>query len=432
MASLWKETSGFPRFDTLEKNIHTDVLIIGGGIAGILCAYYIKQAGIDCILVEEKTLCSGTTQNTTAKLTSQHGLIYHKLIKQFGGEDAQLYLQANQEALAEYRRLCNEIDCDYSVEDHYVYSTDDPSALCQELSALKTLDFPGTFATHLPIPVENVGAVRFPNQGQFHVLKFLSRIVKDLPIYEHTPVRELAPNIATCDGATIHANKIIVATHFPMLNKHGSYFLKLYQHRSYCLALENLMPMDGMFVDENNKGLSFRNHGNLLILGGGGHRTGKKGGGWAELEAFAQKHCPGARIRYRWAAQDCMSLDGVPYIGRYSRNTDGLYVATGFNKWGMTGSMVAARLLTDLIMGKTNPYEAVFSPSRSILRPQLGINAFEAVTNLLTPTTKRCPHLGCALKWNPQEHTWDCPCHGSRFQENGKRIDGPSTGDLNF
>lgn len=432
MASLWQETSGFPRFNTLEKNIHTDVLIIGGGIAGILCAYYIKQAGIDCVLVEEKTLCSGTTQNTTAKLTSQHGLIYHKLIKQFGAEDARLYLQANQEALAEYRRLCNEIDCDYSEEDHYVYSTDDPDVILQEISALKMLDFPGTFATHLPIPVENVGAVRFPDQGQFHVLKFLSQIVKDLPIYEHTPVRELAPNIATCDGATIHANKIIVATHFPMLNKHGSYFLKLYQHRSYCLALENVMPTDGMFVDENNKGLSFRNHGNLLILGGGGHRTGKKGGGWAELEAFAQKHYPGARIRYRWATQDCMSLDSVPYIGRYSRNTAGLYVATGFNKWGMTGSMVAARLLTDLIMGKTNPYEAVFSPSRSILRPQLGINAFESVTNLLTPTTKRCPHLGCALKWNPQEHTWDCPCHGSRFQENGKRIDGPATGDLNF
>ena len=432
MASLWKETAALPQFDSLGKNIHTDVLIIGGGIAGILCAYYIKQAGIDCVLVEEKTLCSGTTQNTTAKLTSQHGLIYHKLIKQFGAEDARLYLQANQEALAEYRRLCNEIDCDYSMEDHYVYSTDDPDVLLHEISALKMLDFPGTFATHLPIPVENVGAVRFPDQGQFHVLKFLSQIVKDLPIYEHTPVRELAPNIATCDGATIHANKIIVATHFPMLNKHGSYFLKLYQHRSYCLALENVMPTDGMFVDENNKGLSFRNHGNLLILGGGGHRTGKKGGGWAELEAFAQKHYPGARICYRWAAQDCMSLDSVPYIGRYSRNTAGLYVATGFNKWGMTGSMVAARLLTDLITGKTSPYEAVFSPSRSILRPQLGINAFESVTNLLTPTTKRCPHLGCALKWNPQEHTWDCPCHGSRFQENGKRIDGPATGDLNF
>ncbi len=430
MASLWRETFELPKFQTLEKNIHTDVLVIGGGIAGILCAYYLKQAGIDCILVEEKTLCSGTTQNTTSKITSQHGLIYHKLIKQFGVEDAQLYLQANQDALREFRRLCGEIDCDFSTQDNYVYSTDDPEILLEEMDALKALDYPAKLVTHLPIPVKNVGAVCFPQQGQFHVLKFLSQVVQDLPIYEHSPVRELAPNIAVCDKATIFANKIIVATHFPMLNKHGSYFLKLYQHRSYCLALENVMPIEGMFVDENSKGLSFRSHGNLLILGGGGHRTGKKGGGWAELEALAQKHYPGARIRYRWAAQDCMSLDGVPYIGRYSRSVKDLYVATGFNKWGMTGSMLAARLLTDLIMDKTNPYEAVFSPSRSILRPQLGINAFEAVTNLLTPTTKRCPHLGCALKWNPQEHTWDCPCHGSRFQENGKRIDGPSTGDL--
>jgi glycine/D-amino acid oxidase-like deaminating enzyme len=329
MASIWKDTVQLPQFDTLEKNIHTDVLIIGGGIAGVLCAYYLKQAGIDCVLVEEKTICSGTTQNTTAKITSQHGLIYHKMVKQFGMEDARLYLQANQEALAEFRRLCSDIDCDFSEQDNYVYSAEDPDVLQQEMEALKALDFPAKFVTHLPIPAENVGAVCFPEQGQFHVLKFLSQIVKDLPIYEHTPVRELAVNIATCDDSTIVANKIIIATHFPMLNKHGSYFLKLYQHRAYCLALENVIPTDGMFVDENPKGLSFRSCGDLLILGGGGHRTGKKGGGWAELEAFARKHYPGARIRCRWATQDCMSLDGVPYIGRYSRNTDDLYAATG-------------------------------------------------------------------------------------------------------
>ena len=148
------------------------------------------------------------------------------------------------------------------------------------------------------------------------------------------------------------------------------------------------------------------------------------------LEEFAHRHYPGSRVKYRWAAQDCMSLDGMPYIGRYSARTEGLYTATGFNKWGMTGSMVAARLLADLIIGKTNPYEELFSPSRSILHPQLARNAMEATVNLLTPTKKRCPHLGCALKWNPQEHSWDCPCHGSRFAQDGKRLDGPATDDL--
>lgn len=125
-----------------------------------------------------------------------------------------------------------------------------------------------------------------------------------------------------------------------------------------------------------------------------------------------------------------MTLDGVPYIGRYSKRTPDFYVATGFNKWGMTSSMVSARILTDMITGRKNPYAPVFSPSRSILHPQLAVNAFESAVNLLTPSSKRCPHLGCALKWNPQEHSWDCPCHGSRFTQNGKIIDNPATGDL--
>ena len=185
-----------------------------------------------------------------------------------------------------------------------------------------------------------------------------------------------------------------------------------------------------MYLDEAQTGMSFRNYENLLLIGGGDHRTGKKGGGWQELQDFALRYYPQAKEQYRWAAQDCMSLDGVPYIGPYSASTTDLYVATGFNKWGMTTSMVSAMILTDLVQGKRNPYAEVFSPSRSILHPQLAVNGFEAVVNLLTPTTKRCPHLGCALKWNPVEHTWDCPCHGSRFTEDGKLIDNPATGNL--
>ena len=185
-----------------------------------------------------------------------------------------------------------------------------------------------------------------------------------------------------------------------------------------------------MYLDEAQAGMSFRNYENLLLVGGGDHRTGKKGGGWRELRDFAQQHYPQAEERSHWATQDCMSLDGVPYIGRYSASTRDLYVATGFNKWGMTASMVSAMILSDLVQEKENPYEEVFSPSRSILHPQLAVNGVEAVVSLLTPAPRRCPHLGCALKWNPIEHTWDCPCHGSRFTRDGKRIDSPATGNL--
>ena len=261
-------------------------------------------------------------------------------------------------------------------------------------------------------------------------MKFISEITQGLNIYEHTTVRELTEHTAIMDHGKIIADKIVVTTHFPFINKHGSYFLKMYQHRSYVLALENAPDVNGMYLDEAKKGMSFRNYNNRLLIGGGDHRTGKQGGNWQELVEFAGRHYPDAKEEYRWATQDCMTLDSVPYIGHYSKNTTDFYVATGFNKWGMTSSMIAAMILTDMVMGKENPYAQVFSPSRSILRPQLAANAFEAITNLLTFSTKRCPHLGCALKWNPYEHTWDCPCHGSRFTNDGKLIDNPATGDL--
>lgn len=430
MNSLWTETAELPRFEQLKKDIRTDVLIIGGGMAGILCAYRLKQAGVDCVLAEASRICSGITKNTTAKLTLQHGLLYQKLIDRFGTERAKMYLEANQAALAEYRSICRKIDCGFEEKDAFTYSLNDRKKIEKELAALERLGFEAELAESLPLPFETAGAVRFRNQAQFHPLKFISAIVKGLPIYENTRVQELTEHTAVTANGRITADKMIVATHFPFINKHGSYFLKMYQHRSYVIALENAPDVGGMYVDEADKGMSFRNAENLLLLGGGDHRTGKQGGNWAELEDFAGRHYPEACEKYRWATQDCMTLDGVPYIGRYSKRTPDFYVATGFNKWGMTSSMVSARILTDMITGRKNPYAPVFSPSRSILHPQLAVNAFESAVNLLTPSSKRCPHLGCALKWNPQEHSWDCPCHGSRFTQNGKIIDNPATGDL--
>ena len=311
-----------------------------------------------------------------------------------------------------------------------MYVRDDPRRLERALLALEKLGIPGEFAGRTPLPVPVAGAIRFPRQAQFHPLRFVSALTGGLEIYEHTAVRELSGTKAVTDRGTIRARKIIVATHFPFLNRHGGYFLKLYQHRSYVIALENAPDVGGMYVDASPTGLSFRGYGDLLLIGGGGHRTGKQGGGWRELRAFAERHYPQATERFHWAAQDCMSLDGVPYVGPYSASTPDLYVATGFNKWGMTSSMAAAMILCDLVRGRESPYGAVFSPSRSILRPQLAVNGLEAAVHLLTPTTRRCPHLGCALKWNPQERTWDCPCHGSRFAEDGKLLDNPATGDL--
>lgn len=430
MKSLWHYTALCSNFPELKNNIKTDILVIGGGISGLLCAYFLNQDGADVTLVESGKILGGISGNTTAKITSQHGIIYSDLLSRFGVNKAKFYLEANNSALEEYRRMCANIECDFEEKDAYVYAVSDCEKIKKEHEALKTLGYNADLVYDIPLPFSVAGAIRFKNQAQFNPLKFACSLTKGLNIYEHTKVRELKGTVAVTDMGNITAKKIIVATHFPFINKHGSYFMKLYQDRSYVIALENAPNVDGMYIDEAEHGLSFRNYGDLLLLGGGGHRTGKDGGNYEDLRKFARKYYPQAKEKYYWAAQDCQTLDGIPYIGHYSAQTKNLFVATGFNKWGMTSSMAAAKILCDLVQDRSNKYAELFSPSRTVLRPQLICNAFESVCGLLSIGTKRCPHLGCALKWNKAEHTWDCPCHGSRFDESGKLLDNPATGNL--
>ena len=429
MESVWEKTASKPQFDALNRNKNVDVLIIGGGVAGILCAYKLREAGVDCMMVEATEICGGITKNTTAKITLGHGLIYDKMIKRFGEDKARLYVDAQNKAIKEYTKLCENIDCDFETRDNYVYSLNDRKKIEKEVAALNRIGVKAEFSDAKELPFSVAGAVRVKDQAQFHPLKFLYTIAKDLPIYEHTKVIELMPHKAKTNRGEIAFKKLIIATHFPMLNKHGLYSLKLYQHRSYVIALRGAQNVGGMYVDESDTGLSFRSYGDLLLLGGGGHRTGKKGGCWQELDDFARKHYKNAEIVGKWATQDCMTLDDIPYIGQYAKSTPDVFVATGFNKWGMTNAMVAAELLCDFVRGKSNPYANLFDPSRTVLRPQLAVNAFESTVGILTPTAPRCPHLGCALKYNRAEHTWDCPCHGSRFTEQGELIDNPATDD---
>lgn len=430
MDSIWSESSRLPHFETLEGNVKTDVLIVGGGIAGILCAYFLQQEGVDYLLAEGRTICSGITQNTTAKITSQHGLMYAKMLKHAGTEKAKLYLDANRNSVKKYFELCRNLDCDFEERTSYVYTLDDRAKLEEEALALHKIGFDTDITETKELPFATAGAIGFAHQAQFHPLKFLSQIAYGLKIYEHTFIREFLENIAITDQGSIVFQRVIFATHFPIDNKHGWYFLKMYQHRSYVIALENVPKISGMYVDDAKCGMSFRGYKEYLLVGGGDHRTGKKGGNWQELRDYAGKYYPSSVERYFWAAQDCMTLDGIPYIGRYSGNLPEQYVATGFNKWGMTSSMTAALILTDMITGKENPFAEVFDPSRSMMKPQLLLNGCAAAVNLLTISKKRCPHLGCALKWNSAEHSWDCPCHGSRFDADGKLLDNPANGDL--
>lgn len=431
MRSVWHEDrEALPSFEKLDRNEKTEVLIVGGGIAGLLTAYFLQQNGVKYLLVEKDRICSGVTQNTTAKITYAHGLIYEKLLKTKGFNIAQGYLMANKEACDKYYELCRDIDCDYEIKDNFTYSLSDVGKIEGEIASVGVLGGKADFCQRLPLPFDTVGAVRIKNQAQFNPIKFLSHIAKGLNVKENTRVVAIDGNRAYTDFGHIDAEKTVVATHFPIINKHGGFFIKNYQYRSYVLAFENAEDPNGMYLDEDAGGLSFRSYKNCLLLGGGGHRTGKTGGGYELLREFAAMHYPKAIEKYNWATQDCMTLDGMSYVGYYSKNTPDLYVASGFNKWGMSGSMLSAILLSDMLCGRKNQYEEVFDPSRSILKPQLLINGIETVSNFLRPTAPRCSHLGCALKWNKYEHSWDCPCHGSRFSENGNVIDTPAIKSL--
>ncbi len=431
MYSIWRQEPKKTKFNSLDGDKNVDVLVIGGGIAGVLCAYMMKEAGVDCLLLEADEIGAGVSANTSAKITMQHGLIYHKIVKEYGLEYAALYAEAQIIAMEMYDKLCAEIDCDYQLCDSYVYSLDKRHIIEKETSVLDKLGIGAEFVKDTELPFSIAGAVKMKNQAQFHPLKFLYAVAEGLDIAENTKVLKIeSDNCVITDKGHIRAKKIIVATHFPLLNKKGFYFLKMYQHRSYVTALENAPCVQGIYVDEAEDGMSFRNYKNLLFVGGGDHRTGKQGGAYGELSSFAKMYYPHAKEVCKWATQDCITLDGIPYIGKYSKSSKNIFVTTGFNKWGMTSAMAGAMILRDLVLENRNDYAKVFSPSRSLNIRKLISNGANAALSLITPTVPRCPHMGCALKYNKAERTWDCPCHGSRFDENGKNINEPAVIDI--
>ena len=393
MESIWKKTADLPEFHTLTKDIRTKVLIIGGGMAGILCAYFLQRSGVDYCLLEADTICSGVTGNTTAKITSQHGLIYDSLISRAGREIADGYLRANELALKRYKDLGWLIDCDMKEVDSYVFDRMDAEKLKREAAAVMQLGFPAEYVEQVDLPFETAGAVRFPNQAQMNPVKFLYGLVKDIEksdkvtIFEEMPVDDWI-NGTTWSGLYITIPKnIICTTHFPFYKKAGGYNNKLYQNRSYIMALDHVPELHGMYADASDNGLALRGYKDMIFVGGATHRVGQEERDWNEFREKILSYYPEAIEREHWEVEDCVSLDGIPYIGPYSDKTPNMYVATGFNGWGMTSAMTAAMLLTDAIINgqKTNgatesyPWGEVFYPERKIVRSQYFANVKENV-----------------------------------------------------
>lgn len=454
MESLWRKETGSlgskpgsfcsERENWDKTDSRWDVIVIGAGMAGLLIAYFLQEQGKKVLVLEAKTIASGQTERTTAKITSQHDLKYSKLIKTVGVEKARLYARANEAAIKEYEKLINSrgIDCQFEKTEAYLYSTQEETSLREEAEAASLLGIDAFFTTETELPFPAKAAVGFRNQAQFAPLEFAKEIAGELEILEHTKVTGIKGNRVITDGAEFIADKIVVATHYPIVNVPGFYFLRQHQERSYVLALSGCNRIKGMYIGIDQDGLSFRQAGEYLLLGGSSHRTGqnKRGGAYEILAQAAKELFPESKEEMRWSAQDCMPHDGIPFIGRYSSSTPDLYVATGFQKWGMTTSMIAALLIRDEICNGSNPYEGLFSPQRMNFKAAIGNFMIDLGTSikglskgllgLVSPKVKRCPHMGCALEWNPDEQKWECPCHGSRFQADGKLLDNPAKKDL--
>ncbi|MDD3165105.1 MAG: FAD-dependent oxidoreductase [Oscillospiraceae bacterium] len=429
MEYLWTSDVTPPTFPALRGDKQTDILVIGGGMAGVLCAWQLQQAGADYVLVEGRAIGGGITKGTTAVLTAQHDTLYQDMVKQFGTNKAGLYLRANLKAVEQFRALASHIPCDFADKPSVMYSRCDRAAMEREAVTVQALGFAAEFVTDTPLPFSVAGAVRYPGMAQFHPLKFLYGIARELNIFENTFVQKLDGTTAITAYGKIRAKKVIMATHYPFLNSHGLYIMRLYQKRSYVIALRNAPELGCTIEDAAENGVYLRNYGSLLLVGGGDHRTGKKSGGFSVPRAFAKQYFPSAVEQYAWANQDCVSLDGVPYIGSYSAGLPNVYLASGFNLWGMTTSMAASEILTGMVLGREAEFAPAFAPNRTMFTGQLFSNMGTTLLDFVTPTAKRCSHLGCALKWNKAERTWDCPCHGSRFDAHGRLIDNPAMRD---
>ena len=476
--SIWLETApAAPEYPRLDRDVRTSVAVIGGGIVGVTTALLLAEAGVPVVLIEANRVGRGVTGHTTGKVSSQHGMIYARLRSKHGADAARQYGEANQAALdwIASRVARDEIDCDFRRRAAYAWS-DSRSEAEDEAQAAAEAGLPASFVSSTPLPFGVAGAVRFDDQAEFHAQKYVQALAVRLPeVYEQTHAVHAGSFVRT-PGGRIDADHIIVATHFPFPDRSLA-FARAHPQRSYAIAcrIAGEVP-DGMFISSGSPTRSIRaipvDGSELLMVGGEGHRTGTGGDTeqrYAALEAFARQHWNVRSVEYRWSAQDNTTVDGLPFVGPLTPFEDRVLMATGFAKWGLTGGTAAALILADRVLGRENPWAALFDSTRLNARASVSKlvteNAKAGVRFVADRVTKRgtrpiddlapgegdivrhrdekvagyrdddgtliavsatCTHLGCQVNWNRAERSWDCPCHGSRFAPDGTVLQGPA------
>ncbi|TCI22872.1 FAD-dependent oxidoreductase [Exiguobacterium sp. SL-9] len=493
--SLWRQHDETFPYPKLESSVSCDVVVIGAGIAGLVTAYELQQRGKQVVLLEAAEIGRGTTGHTTAKCSVQHGTVYSKLIRTFNLETARLYYELNQEALQYLRgQVTDGFDIDYEAKDSYLYSIDGSSQLVAEREAYEQLELLGGDATKevnaaLPLQVKQALVIR--DQAQIHPVKYLNELARRFveaggQVYEKTRATEISggprPIVTTSTGRRVQGNQVVVATHYPFNDIRGLYFSKFEVERSYIVACETEQSVpEGMYLSVDTPSRSFRTFQEgdktYMLVGGEGHLSGhvtETRSRYDRLDRFAHDTFDTKKASFRWSSQDLITLDHLPYVGQmFSREPD-LFVATGFAKWGMTNGIASGLLLADLLTGQDNRFRELLNPLRSKFKPtdvgqflktnldtatqfvkgsleksgtlddlQLDeggivqvdgkkVGAYRDLDNECHLVSTRCTHMGCTVNWNDAERSWDCPCHGSRFDTKGNVLEGPATKPLSY
>ncbi|WP_067824179.1 FAD-dependent oxidoreductase [Actinomadura kijaniata] len=469
-----------------------EVVVLGGGISGLTTAHLLARAGRSVVVIEAGRIAEGVSGHTTAKITSQHNLVYADLVDGFGRERARAYGESQQAALEWIAGRVAElgVDCGFRRRDNHVYAEERAylDRLRREADAAATLGLPAEFTAETELPFPVAGAVRFRAQGQFHPRRWLLRLAEEITgaggtVLENVRALRLGlpdESVVHTTAGTIRARDVVVATHYPVFDR-GLYFARLEPRRSLLLA--GPAPQDaprGMYIAADT-GHSIRttpgDGGEVLLLGGEGYHPGEDDDVTARfhrLTAWGQARLGAAEFPHRWATQDNSTADRIPYIGRYHPLSRHLWVAAGYGLWGMTNGTLAGMILSDLILGKDNPWAGLYDPARPTVRrsapgvARLGaktgrhylgdyprafapgdriaglepgegvvthvgrrpVAAYRAPDGEVTAVSAVCTHLGCLVAFNDAEKTWDCPCHGSRFGTDGSVRHGPATKPL--
>ncbi len=443
--SLWSEGRQRAEHTPLAEDVSVDVAVVGAGIVGLTTALLLEREGASVAVLEMRHVAAGATGYNTAKLSSLHGLTYASLAAKHDVDMARAYGEANEAGIARVFEVAEElgIDCDLRREPNYTYSEDAAEAgkLREEAEVARELGLPASFTEELDLPFAVAGAVRFDDQAEFHPVKYADGLAAALrgPLHERTRVTGFdSGTLSTAGGARVRADHVVVATHLSFLDR-GLYFARCHPERSYVVAGRKRDAPAGMYLSTESPAHSIRAHGEWLLVGGESHKTGQADAAarYARLEAWARERF-GLEPELRWATQDQMPVDNVPYVGRHDPVSRGLWVATGFKKWGLAMGTAAAELLTAQVRGRDHPWAELFDPNRvrarasapSFAKENANVAARFAGDRVTKRGNPRCTHLGCLLDWNGAEETWDCPCHGSRFAASGEVIEGPAVRPL--